>query len=143
MVHILLISYTLLHGITKMDISILSKLMYSQQTNKNSQKTHSSSPVQCSIPVVHSTVCTHPAEATPGPISLTLWISDKIGKEPARCYIASLDNSHAFVVLPLVQQCMYKVTNADTVFKATYMVQACLPESILHGILCWLLCMQS
>ena len=33
---------------------------YTQQTNKNSKKTHSSSPVQCSIPVVHSTVCTHP-----------------------------------------------------------------------------------
>ena len=48
-----------------------------------------------------------------GPISLTSLISDKIGKEPAWCYKASLDNSHAFVVLPLVQQCMYKVTNAE------------------------------
>ena len=54
-------------------------------------------------------------------INLTL-ISDKIGKEPARCYKASLDNSHAFVVLPLVQQSMYKVTNADIVFKAISMV---------------------
>ena len=55
-------------------------------------------------------------------ISLTSLISDKIGKEPARCYKASLDNSHAFVVLPLVQQSMYKVTNADIVFKAISMV---------------------
>ena len=55
-------------------------------------------------------------------ISLTSLISDKIGKEPARRYKASLDNSHAFVVLPLIQQSMYKVTNADIVFKAISIV---------------------
>ena len=58
-------------------------------------------------------------------ISLTSLISDKIGKEPmepTRCYKVSLDNSHAFVVLPLVQQSMYKVTNADIVFKAISVV---------------------
>ena len=64
-VHILLVSYcahTLgiipLHtlGITKMDMYVL---VYSANKHKQS-KTHSNSPVQCSIPVVHSTVCTHP-----------------------------------------------------------------------------------
>ena len=52
--------------------------------------------------------------------------------------MASLDNSHAFV--PLVQQCIYKVTNPEYLKPLPWCK---LTKSIPHAILCRLLCMQS